>query len=145
MNYLLIAVSHLKRGPEQALFDQYVKRLHRPLQVIEVKQLNMPEREADEIEKHLLSTDWVCVLDERGRDMSSREFAAILEDAQVQWKRQVFIIGGADGLSASIRSRAHMSIRFGKTTWPHLLVRSMLAEQLYRCQQISKNHPYHRD
>lgn len=145
MNYHLIAVSHLKLGPEKDLFDQYNKRLTRSIKTTEIKQLNAPEKEAQEILKHIQPNDWVCVLDERGKDLTSRELSLALDSAHTTSKKQIFIIGGADGLSDALRSRANLMIRFGKTTWPHLLVRSMLIEQLYRCQQILSNHPYHRD
>ena len=56
-----------------------------------------------------------------------------------------FLIGGADGLDDAVRARAELTLSFGRLTWPHLLARGMLAEQIYRCQQILAGHPYHRD
>lgn len=145
MKYLLIAVSDMRSGAEKDLFDQYQKRLTRSLSVIELKQRNCPRGEAADILKHINVDDWVCALDERGGSISSREFSGKINNAEQNFKRLVFIIGGADGLDDSVRQRADFCLSFGKLTWPHLLVRGMLAEQLYRCQQISVNHPYHRD
>ena len=145
MKYLLIAVADMRNGVEKDLFDQYQKRLTRSLSVIELKQRNCPLSEAADILKHITPDDWVCALDERGQSITSRELAQRIGDAEHTFKRLVFIIGGADGLADDVRKRANFCLSFGKLTWPHLLVRGLLAEQLYRCQQISVNHPYHRD
>lgn len=145
MKYLLIAVSDMRSGVEKDLFQQYQKRLARSLSVIELKQRNCPASEAADILKQITVDDWVCALDERGRAVSSRQLAQEICEAEQNFKRLVFVIGGADGLGDSVRQRADFCLSFGKLTWPHLLVRGMLAEQLYRCQQIAVNHPYHRD
>ncbi len=135
----------MRNGVEKDLFYQYQKRLTRSLSVVELKQRNCPDAEAIEILKHIMPDDWVCALDERGMSVTSRELAQRIGDAEQTFKRLVFVIGGADGLANDIRVRANFCLSFGKLTWPHLLVRGLLAEQLYRCQQISINHPYHRD
>ncbi|MES2252773.1 MAG: 23S rRNA (pseudouridine(1915)-N(3))-methyltransferase RlmH [Pseudomonadota bacterium] len=145
MKYVLIAVSDMRNGVEKDLFDQYQKRLTRSLTVIELKQRNCPPSEAADILKHITTDDWVCALDERGQSVTSREFAQRIGNAEQTFKRLIFIIGGADGLAPDVRARANFCLSFGKLTWPHLLVRGLLAEQLYRCQQIAVNHPYHRD
>jgi 23S rRNA (pseudouridine1915-N3)-methyltransferase len=87
----------------------------------------------------------LCVLDERGKTLSSPELAQIL----AQWRdagRQdaAFVIGGADGVDPSLRARADLAISFGRMVWPHMLVRVMLAEQLYRAATILAGSPYHR-
>jgi 23S rRNA (pseudouridine1915-N3)-methyltransferase len=145
MKYLLIAVSDMRNGVEKDLFEQYQKRLTRSLSVLELKQRNCPSSEAADILKHVAADDWVCALDEREKSISSRELAQRIGGAEQTFKRVVFIIGGADGLADDIRARANFCLSFGKLTWPHLLVRGLLVEQLYRCQQIAINHPYHRD
>ncbi len=145
MKYLLIAVSDMRSGVEKDLFEQYQKRLTRSLSVVELKQRNCPSSEAADILKYIIADDWVCALDERGQSVTSRELAQRIGDAEQAFKRVVFIIGGADGLTDDISARANFCLSFGKLTWPHLLVRGLLAEQLYRCQQIAVNHPYHRD
>lgn len=88
----------------------------------------------------------IVLLDENGKDLTSREFAAKLEKWQDQGVRDLaFIIGGADGLNDDIKKRANFVLGLGKKTWPHMLARVMLIEQLYRAQQINNGHPYHRD
>ncbi len=85
-------------------------------------------------------------LDEKGRQLSSTEFADLLESWRDDGVREVrFLIGAADGLTAEDRREADISFAFGKATWPHLLARAMLAEQLWRATAILANHPYHRD
>ena len=84
-------------------------------------------------------------MDERGRDLKSRELA----DRIGRWRDDgvqdlAFAIGGADGLSQAVRDRADLLLAFGRATWPHMLVRAMLAEQIYRAQTILSGHPYHR-
>ncbi len=145
MKYVLIAVAEMRGGVEKELFDQYRCRLSRPLTVIELKQRNSPEAESVEILKHIMPGDWVCALDERGLSVSSRDLTHIIADAEQHYKRLIFVIGGADGLAPVVRARANYMLSFGKLTWPHLLARGLLMEQLYRCQQIAINHPYHRD
>ncbi len=145
MKYVLIAVAEMRGGVEKELFDQYKCRLSRPLTIIELKQRNSPEAEGLDILKHIMPNDWVCVLDERGVSVSSRDLAGVIAEAEQSYKRLIFVIGGAEGLAPAVRARANYILSFGKLTWPHLLVRGLLTEQLYRCQQIAINHPYHRD
>jgi 23S rRNA (pseudouridine1915-N3)-methyltransferase len=88
----------------------------------------------------------IIALDERGDDCSSADFAELLR----RWRDDGetacgFALGGADGLHPDVRKRADRIIRFGRQTWPHMLARVMLAEQLYRAQQILAGHPYHRE
>ncbi len=141
---ILIAIGQLKDSPEKALFDQYVVRLAKPLHVIQIKQLNDPEKEGNAIMQHITPHDWVCALDERGKNMSSIEFSTHLQESLSTTKRHIFIIGGADGLSQEVRHKAQLLLSFGKLTWPHMMVRAMLCEQIYRAQQIYNHHPYHR-
>jgi 23S rRNA (pseudouridine1915-N3)-methyltransferase len=147
MKYKLLALGSLKGGPEKQLFEHYVKRITLDFSVHELipKKHYTKEDEGSLILSHLSFTDYVIALDEKGKDISTRSFFEILENRSLQFKGCVFIIGGADGLSKTVTERCHMLISFGKMTWPHMLVRALLAEQLYRCQQIKNNHPYHRD
>ena len=88
----------------------------------------------------------VVTLDETGRQFSSIEMARIVGDWQDQGIGEIrFLIGAADGLTKEERDSADLSIAFGKATWPHLLARAMLAEQLWRVSSILANHPYHRE
>ena len=101
--------------------------------------------EAALLEKAIPSGSLACILDERGRVMSSPDFA----DQIAQWRdtgRQdvAFVIGGADGLDPGLRDKADFALSFGPMVWPHMLVRVMLAEQLYRAASILAGSPYHR-
>ncbi len=102
--------------------------------------------EAQLLERATPSGALVCTLDERGKTLSSPEFANLLAEWRDQGQRDVaFIIGGADGINPELRARADASISFGKMVWPHMLVRVMLAEQLYRAVSILAGAPYHRN
>ena len=140
------------RGVEAEWCDEYLKRLGKTVTVKEMAvSSSLPDAEAQLAEAELLlkaipDKAIVVALDERGKDMSSRDFAAKMEKWQEQGAPHlVFIIGGADGLTDKVRARADFMLGFGRLTWPHRLVRVMLLEQIYRAHQISIGHPYHRD
>jgi 23S rRNA (pseudouridine1915-N3)-methyltransferase len=97
------------------------------------------------LQKSIPSGALICTMDERGKVMSSPDFAKMLGDWRDQGRQDVaFIIGGADGIDPSLRAQADASLSFGKMVWPHMLVRVMLAEQLYRAASILSGGPYHR-
>lgn len=151
MKLLLAAVGHLKSGPEKTLCDQYQQRLTWPFAVKEVvckKSLSgeaLKQAEADLLLQVIPVDSAVIALDERGESLTSQQFAKMIAQFQENsTKTLTFTIGGADGLSAKMRDRSSRLISFGQLTWPHMLVRVMLIEQLYRSQQILANHPYHR-
>jgi 23S rRNA (pseudouridine1915-N3)-methyltransferase len=146
----VIAQGRLKAGPELALWQHYAARLKGPLALkeIEIKErLPPPERRAREgaaILAAIPKSARVVALDGRGTLLTSEALAARL----AAWRDQgaadlAFLIGGADGLSEEALARADVTIAFGRLTWPHLLARGMLLEQLYRAQQIIAGHPYH--
>jgi len=147
----LIAVGRAKRGPEQELFNAYLKRLRPGLDLIEVEEkrplsgAELMAREAELIAEKIPQGAFLIALDERGKAQNSRQFAEKLGDLRDSGRDVAFIIGGADGLDESLRARADMLLGFGPQTWPHMLVRVMLAEQVYRAQSIHAGHPYHRD
>ncbi len=145
MKIQIIAVGHLKNGPEKVLFDQYAKRLAYPLKVIEINSRQDQQIPASAYLKSLPEKDTIILLDETGENLTSRSFAQKLEVFSQIGKQISFIIGGADGIPEDIKRLGYFSMSFGKLTWPHLLVRALLVEQLYRAQQIISNHPYHRD
>ncbi len=152
MRLTLIAVGRAKRGPEQDLFELYTKRMQPSLDLIEVEEkrplsgAELMAREAGLIQAKIPDGAQLVALDERGKAMSSRDFAGFLTAGEDDGVRDlVFVIGGADGLHQSVRKRAHRVLSFGPQTWPHMLVRVMLAEQVYRAQTIQAGHPYHRD
>lgn len=148
----LIAVGRAKRGPDQELFNLYAKRLQPPLDLIEVEEkrplsgTELKAREAELIAAKIPEGAHVVALDERGKALSSRAFADRIGGLRDEGTRDlVFLIGGADGLDESLRARAQTVLSFGPQTWPHMLVRVLIAEQLYRAQTILAGHPYHRD
>ena len=147
----LIAVGRARSGPERDLFEHYIARLSWPtgLKEVEVRG-NLPATRLKAREGELLlaaipTAAKVVALDERGSELSSEEFAENLGVWRDEGVKDVaFVIGGADGLDETVRARADLLLAFGRVTWPHLLVRGLLAEQLYRAQQILAGHPYHR-
>jgi 23S rRNA (pseudouridine1915-N3)-methyltransferase len=148
----IIAVGRAKRGPESELFEFYRNRIAWPCALIEVEEKRkLPTdqriaREAELIEERIPGGAVTVALDERGDDPTSRELAAKFRDWEDGGVSDVvFMIGGADGLAPALRDAARLRLRFGRMTWPHMLVRPMLAEQIYRCRQILDGHPYHRD
>lgn len=148
MKLLLAAIGKAKTAsPEARMVAEYQKRLtwKFTLKELESKTANKT-KEAELLLSACSGFDKVVALDERGKELSSRELA----DTIARWQQQgasslAFIIGGADGLDESVRKRADLTLAFGRATWPHMLVRAMLAEQIYRAQTIIEGHPYHRD
>ncbi len=155
MRVHLCAVGRLRAGPERDLIDDYRTRFDRTGRAlalgpfseheVEDKKGGGMEAEAELLTRTLPAGAVLVTLDERGRVLSSPEFA----DQLAKWRdggRQdvAFVIGGADGLAPSLRARADFSISFGRMVWPHMLVRVMLAEQLYRAASILAGAPYHR-
>lgn len=148
----ILAISKWKKGPEQALFESYSNRL-RPkpvLKELEVRKklsgLELKQAEAELLLDSVPKGAIIVALDERGKTMPSREFANKIQAWLDQGRGDIaFIIGGADGLDESVRKRCDLLISFGSMTWPHMLVRPMLAEQLFRAHSILSGHPYHRD
>lgn len=151
MKIILLCAGTLKTGPEKDLLDQYRARLSWPFDMREVicrkkgSSAQVRAWEGDLLLQALESGTVVIGLDERGPSLSSLEFAQTLKNYQDEGvKTLTFIIGGADGLPDAVRKRCQRLLSFGHMTWPHLLVRGMLAEQIYRAQQILAGHPYHR-
>lgn len=134
----LLVVGKLKDTALKTLYDEYKKRLDWKIELREVEEKNL--------EDALPSSSFLIILDEKGDSLKSTEFANLLNEVQLHHQgKATFIIGGADGLTPAIKAKAHKSLSFGRLTWPHLLVRIMLMEQIYRAQQILKQHPYHRE
>lgn len=138
------------KDPERALYETYAGRLKPALELIEVeeKRLTGPARQKREGELLLAAVPAgaaIVAMDGRGEVLSSEGLAARLDRLRSQGAGRVaFLIGGADGHDDAVRSRAAFCYSFGPATWPHLMVRAMLAEQLYRAQTILDGHPYHR-
>jgi 23S rRNA (pseudouridine1915-N3)-methyltransferase len=118
------------------------------VEVEERRKLVAPERRVREGElllARLPSRATVVALDERGKGLASVDFAAQFVKWQEAGADLAFLIGGADGHADAVRERADAMLSFGPMTWPHLLVRPLLLEQIYRAQQILAGHPYHRE
>lgn len=151
LDITIAAVGRMRRGPELDLIDDYRKRLSWAITVREVEEkrpLKAAERKAREGERLLGAVPdgaLLVALDERGRQFSSEEFAGQLRKWQESGHRALaFAIGGADGLDRAVTDRATLLLALGRMTWPHMMARSMLVEQLYRAQQIQAGHPYHK-
>jgi len=159
MRVVVAAVGRLKRGPETELSERYRKRAAqtgRQLGLRDVEIIEIRESRADGTSKRMLEESIalaniippeaaVVLLDSRGENLDSASLAAQL----AKWRSNdrpaaVFMIGGADGLSPSLRNKAELRLSFGAATWPHQLVRAMLLEQIYRATTILTGHPYHR-
>ncbi len=151
MRVLIAAVGRMRAGPEKALYEHYAGRLAWPIDIREVEDRRAPtgaqrlRREGDLLLAAISDSAVVVTLDEAGKALDSLKFAARLGDWRDRGRRHVaFVIGGADGLDPRLHKRADLVFSLGPMTWPHLLVRALLAEQLYRAQQILAGHPYHR-
>ncbi|WP_050927937.1 23S rRNA (pseudouridine(1915)-N(3))-methyltransferase RlmH [Aestuariivita boseongensis] len=155
MRIHLCAVGRLRAGPEKSLIDDYVTRFDRtgralglgPLRVVEVEDRKGggKQAEADLLRAAVPRGAVICALDERGKAMSSPDFADLLARWRDDGRGDVaFVIGGADGLAPEFRAEADQLLSFGKMVWPHMLARVMLSEQLYRAASILAGSPYHR-
>ena len=159
MRVIVAAVGRLKQGAERELAAVYCKRAEtvgrsaglRQIEIIEIRESRARDAERRRTEEsiaiaNVLPEDAVIiVLDQTGENIDSPELAALLQKCRQDNRAAVcFIIGGADGITQSLRGRAKHVLAFGSATWPHQLVRIMLLEQLYRAGTILAGHPYHR-
>jgi 23S rRNA (pseudouridine1915-N3)-methyltransferase len=136
-------------SPESALFTRYATRIKPALELVEFpygfgSPAEIKRREADALLAALAPQEFVIALDGGGAAPDSPELAKLLTKWTGQGKKLAFIIGGAEGLEARMIARANAKLSLGPLTWPHLLVRPMLAEQIFRAQMINIGHPYHR-
>jgi 23S rRNA (pseudouridine1915-N3)-methyltransferase len=135
----IVARGKMGRSPEADMIARYAKRISWPLDIIELP-------DAGGKAPTSIAGTKVIALDEGGDQLSSTAFAALLEQWRDSGTREVrFLIGAADGLTAEEKASASRTIAFGAATWPHMLVRAMLVEQLYRATAIIAGHPYHRE
>lgn len=135
----IVARGKMGRGPEADLIERYAKRITWPFAISE-----LPDSGGKPVP--VASQSRIVALDEGGEQISSMELAALLERWRDQGVRETrFLIGAADGLTREERMSADWSIALGKVTWPHMLLRAMLVEQLYRATAIIAGHPYHRE
>jgi 23S rRNA (pseudouridine1915-N3)-methyltransferase len=159
MRITLFAVGRLKAGPEKDLASRYLDRfakagpavgleLAKLVEIQESRASNPDTRKREEaaaLEKALPDGAALILLDERGKALDSQAFSDVIGRYRDNSKRDMMLaIGGADGLDPDLRSRADLVINLGTMTWPHQLVRILIAEQLYRAVTILSGHPYHR-
>jgi 23S rRNA (pseudouridine1915-N3)-methyltransferase len=156
----IAAIGRMKSGPMADLVDIYAKRIRQAGKAAGITALNIvdfpesrkptaPARAGEEAELLMNATpsgSVLIALDERGKPLSTAEFSRIIKN-ELQSGNQdlVFAIGGPDGHAAKFRTNAKYTVSFGHMTWPHMLVRVLLAEQIYRVVTILVNHPYHRN
>lgn len=159
MRLKIAAVGRLRSGPEAALVEEYATRIRAAGRALGFSDFRIDEVEAPkgldgEARRRKESAALLdasaggarrIALDERGRALSSEEFATLI----ARWRDEgapeiAFLIGGADGHERSLLDSANLALAFGKATFPHMLVRVMLAEQIYRAVTILAGHPYHR-
>ena len=146
---LLLAIGRAGQSPEADLVARYAKRLRPTLRLIELPDgrgspAEIKRQEATALLAALPAKSLLVMLDQDGETLDSVGLSARLAQWQDSGRPLAFVIGGAEGLDASVRTRADAALSLGKLTWPHLLARVMLAEQLYRAQAIAAGHPYHR-
>ncbi|MCH9012663.1 MAG: 23S rRNA (pseudouridine(1915)-N(3))-methyltransferase RlmH [Proteobacteria bacterium] len=156
MHMTLIAVGRSKSGPLREIYDHYAGRLgHGPLGPLALKEVEerrplspeeLKRREAELLLGAAPKGARLVALDEAGKVMTSAGFAGLLGRWRDEGVRDIaFLVGGAEGLDGSVPEAAALTLSLGPMTWPHLLARALLAEQLYRAQSILTGHPYHRE
>ena len=135
----IVARGKIGRGPEGELVERYLKRISWPTKISELPESGGRVPPAAE-------NGVTILLDEKGEQLPSLDLARRLERWRDEGKREArFLIGGADGFGAGERAQADLLLAFGRATWPHLLARAMLAEQLWRATSLLANHPYPRE
>jgi 23S rRNA (pseudouridine1915-N3)-methyltransferase len=152
MQITIAAIGRDRSGPTSELFQLYRKRCPWPVSLVELplKSIEPAARrladEADRLTQALPEGAAMIALDERGDDLASQALADRIQGFRDAGRRALgFVIGGPDGLSPDLLARADLRLAFGRQTWPHRLVRAMLAEQIYRAATITTGHPYHRE
>jgi len=145
----LIAVGRMRKGAEAELFERYVTRIRPTLTLTEVPDghgapAEIKRREADALLAALAPNSFAVALDQGATAPNSESLARKLETWLADGKDVAFLIGGAEGFDKRVLDRANDLLSLGPLTWPHMLVRVMLAEQLFRARSIAAGHPYHR-
>ncbi len=151
MRLMIAAIGRMKQSPERDLFRHYLDRITWDIDLREIEEkkrlppTRLIAREAELLRAAIPDGARIIALDSSGRALTSPELANRLG----QWRDQadrpiVFLIGGADGLEPALVKQADLALSFGAVTWPHMLMRGLLCEQIYRAQQILAGHPYHR-
>jgi 23S rRNA (pseudouridine1915-N3)-methyltransferase len=147
MKVTILAIGKCKTGsPEREIIDEYIKRSTWCVEIKETDNYSSQIEEAKFLQSRISKGAKVIVLDERGENLKSMELAKRIEAWQVNGASEIcFLIGGADGHLQETWDKADLILSFGKLTLPHMLMRAVLLEQIYRIQTIISGHPYHRD
>jgi 23S rRNA (pseudouridine1915-N3)-methyltransferase len=147
----LLTVGKLKKGPFYDLQEDYQKRIRWQLNLFQIES-RISDPKAMNIEENrkilgsIVPSAYVIVLDEHGNGLRSVEFAKMIEKTINNGQSHMqFIIGGAEGVNNTVKQKASLLLSLGQPTWPHMMARVMLLEQIYRAQQIMAGHPYHRE
>ncbi len=145
----VIAIGRLRDAPEAALFARYAERMRPKLALTEIPEARgapaeIKRREAAALLGALPDGAFAVALDQAGEAPDSARLAVLLDRWLGSGRPVCFLIGGAEGLDGAVLARADVALSLGALTWPHFLVRAMLAEQLYRARSIAAGHPYHR-
>ncbi len=151
MKLTVACIGRATRGPERDLYDHYASRIRWPLTLRELEEKRklppgqLMQREGELLLQAVPAGSMLVALDRRGKVLDSQAFA----DRLGRWRDDsvsdvAFLVGGADGHAEPLLKKASLVLSFGAMTWPHMLARAMLAEQIYRCQQLLAGHPYHR-
>lgn len=151
MKLTIAAIGRAGRGPERDLYEHYAGRIRWPLTLRELEEKRklpppqLMQREGELLLQAAPAGATLVALDRRGKVLDSEAFAARLGT----WRDNsvsdlAFLIGGADGHTEQLLQKSALVLSFGAMTWPHMLARGMLAEQIYRAQQLLAGHPYHR-
>jgi 23S rRNA (pseudouridine1915-N3)-methyltransferase len=153
MRIRILSIGKFENSPHKTVFDHYLKRLKWKVELKELElrnsdKLSSPERKKGEGElilKTLKPSSKLIICDENGEQFTSQNFAKLISNFALHGSSDLtFVIGGSDGLGEEILQKSKSKIAFGKMTLPHLMVRVILIEQLYRAQTIIEGHPYHR-
>jgi|TARA_B110000438_G_C15703581_1_gene602136 23S rRNA (pseudouridine1915-N3)-methyltransferase len=155
MRLIIATIGRWKTGnklaPEQILYERYASRIRSSIELREIEEKKkykantLKKREGELLISQVPDGAVIVALDEEGIALSSMAFANKMANWSFDGKKCiVFMIGGPDGLDKIIKERASLVLSLGNLTWPHLLVRGMLAEQIYRTECILNRHPYHR-
>ncbi len=145
----LLTVGQLKNGAEKELYDSFCKRINGAVKLVEIdaRKYNTTKLWQDALRPHLeQSKSYKFFLDEKGKHLSSEKFAEKIQELNLHGQSNIcFVIGGADGFDRDfIKQYADYTLSLSAMTFPHMMARAFLIEQIYRAQQIIANHPYHR-
>lgn len=149
MDIEILAIGKFRRpDPNKEIFDEYTKRIPWKIKILEIdgsKNLLSKEAQSIFILNKIEKSRVIIALDERGKEFTSQDFAKKMTNYRDNSQNNIsFLIGGAEGHSKIIHQKADLLLSFGKMTWPHMMVRAMLAEQIYRAYSIIIGHPYHK-